>query len=75
MGTSEINLTETFENDLLDVFLAEMSNYPSKIFDDEGSPLYTNYEALEVLQLLMHMVEADIRKLLEHYLIQIQWKN
>ena len=50
MAISKNDLTEKFENELLECFLDELSERPSKVLNIEGSPMYTSYEALEVLQ-------------------------
>ena len=53
------DLTEKFENDLLELFLDELSEQPSKVLNSEGSPMYTNCEALEVLQKVFEIIISE----------------
>ena len=59
MAISKNDLTEKFENELLECFLDELSEQPSKILNSEGSPMYTSYEALEVLQKVFEIIISE----------------
>lgn len=50
---------EEFENELLALFLDELSETPSKILNDEGDLMYTNYEAVEILQKVFENIMQD----------------
>lgn len=53
------DITEEFENNLLELFLDKLSETPSKILNDEGDLMYTNYEALEVLQKVFEIIMQE----------------
>lgn len=59
MAISKNDLTEKFENELLECFLDELSEQSSKVLNSEGSPMYTNYEALEVLQKVCEIIISE----------------
>lgn len=59
MNLTENDFTEEFENDLLELFLDELSEQPSKVLNIEGSPMYTSYEALEVLQKVFEIIISE----------------
>lgn len=59
MAISKNDLTEKFENELLECFLDELSEQPSKVLNIEGSPMYTSYEALEVLQKVFEIIISE----------------
>ena len=59
MNNSKDDLAEEFENELLGLFLDELSETPSKILNDEGDLMYTNYEALEVLQKVFEIIISE----------------
>lgn len=59
MNFTKDDITEEFENNLLELFLDELSETPSKILNDEGDFMYTNYEALEVLQKVFEIIMQE----------------
>lgn len=59
MNFTKDDITEEFENNLLELFLDELSETPSKILNDEGDLMYTNYEALEVLQKVFKIIMQE----------------
>nr|DAT37009.1 MAG TPA: hypothetical protein [Caudoviricetes sp.] len=59
MNFTKDDITEEFENNLLELFLDELSETPSKILNDEGDLMYTNYEALEVLQKVFEIIMQE----------------
>ena len=59
MNFTKDDITEEFENYLLELFLDKLSETPSKILNDEGDLMYTNYEALEVLQKVFEIIMQE----------------
>lgn len=59
MNFTKDGITEEFENNLLELFLDKLSETPSKILNDEGDLMYTNYEALEVLQKVFEIIMQE----------------
>lgn len=59
MNFTKDDITEEFENNLLELFLDKLSETPSKILNDEGDLMYTNYEALEVLQKVFEIIMQE----------------
>lgn len=59
MNFTKDDITEEFENNLLELFLDKLSEIPSKILNDEGDLMYTNYEALEVLQKVFEIIMQE----------------
>ena len=59
MTFTKDDITEEFENNLLELFLDKLSETPSKILNDEGDLMYTNYEALEVLQKVFEIIMQE----------------
>ena len=59
MNFTKDDITEEFENNLLELFLDELSETPSKILNDEWDLMYTNYEALEVLQKVFEIIMQE----------------
>lgn len=59
MNFTKDDITEEFENNLLELFLDKLSGTPSKILNDEGDLMYTNYEALEVLQKVFEIIMQE----------------
>lgn len=59
MNLTENDFTEEFENNLLECILDELSEQPSKVLNSEGSPMYTSYEALEVLQKVFEIIISE----------------
>lgn len=59
MNFTKDDITVEFENNLLELFLDKLSETPSKILNDEGDLMYTNYEALEVLQKVFEIIMQE----------------
>lgn len=59
MNFTKDDITEEFENNLLELFLDKLSETPSKILNDERDLMYTNYEALEVLQKVFEIIMQE----------------
>ena len=59
MNFTKDDITEEFENNLLELILDKLSETPSKILNDEGDLMYTNYEALEVLQKVFEIIMQE----------------
>ncbi len=59
MNFTKDDITEEFENNLLELFLDKLSETPSKILNDEGDLMYTNYEASEVLQKVFEIIMQE----------------
>ena len=59
MNFTKDDITEEFENNLLELFLDKLSETTSKILNDEGDLMYTNYEALEVLQKVFEIIMQE----------------
>lgn len=59
MNFTKDDITEEFENNLLELFLDKLSETPSKILNDEEDLMYTNYEALEVLQKVFEIIMQE----------------
>lgn len=59
MNFTKDDITEEFENNLLELFLDKLSETPSKILNDAGDLMYTNYEALEVLQKVFEIIMQE----------------
>ena len=59
MNFTKDDITEEFENNLLELFLYKLSETASKILNDEGDLMYTNYEALEVLQKVFEIIMQE----------------
>lgn len=59
MNFTKDDITEEFENNLLELFLDKLSETPSKILNDEGDLMYTNYEVLEVLQKVFEIIMQE----------------